>query len=570
MPLRRVSQAVPSVLFGQGPIIGSAAAPAADSDAGRHNSRAIFMYLDFSLKKIAALTLLVFVMLWWVQTTLLAKNNAYGNTPFFHAVSLFTQEISAYGVFSLEHITRSNYAAVRSLFTSVSVDKSKKEYAKAVPVLTYHRLVQVPDGANITVTNFRSQMHLLKERGWQTVTLADYEAFMRGEKQLPEKSFLLTFDDGAQQSFYPVDPILKILGYNAVSYIIVDGYKRAGEIGSTYYMSEAEIKRMLSTGRWEIGSHSYDGHRPYAVDAQGTQGNFYADLLWIPEQNRLETPEEFSARVKADMQESRSILEKAFNVKIDTFAFPLGETGQITAGNFDDGIRRTNEEARTAYTYGFLQTHPGEYSYNYPEAHTFFAKRIHVDHDWTGERLLQIMQNGMPKDLPYADDFGIDAGWIVSWGGLEIGFGKLTLTAEDQSTSASTILDGSFLWNEYELTVSANWHDNYALLLGDAEDGRTYRACAFFEGGVRIQEVADGKTNTLAVRRDPNIQYGNSRQLGMRVEDGSISCFWYGQRVVGIDNLAPKIGGIGVQTWDELEGTARLELTNLSAQKIDR
>jgi peptidoglycan/xylan/chitin deacetylase (PgdA/CDA1 family) len=39
---------------------------------------------------------------------------------------------------------------------------------------------------------------------------------MKGEKILPKKSFLLTFDDGRKDSFYPVDPVLKKLNYNAV------------------------------------------------------------------------------------------------------------------------------------------------------------------------------------------------------------------------------------------------------------------------------------------------------------------------------------------------------------------
>ena len=116
-------------------------------------------------------------------------------------------------------------------------------------------------------------MKTLKRAGWETVTLAEFESFMRGEQTLPEKSFLLTFDDGAKDSFYPVDPILAALDYEAVNFIIVE----SSEIPRTvYYLNPKEIARMIRSGRWAIGSHSFDGHRPYPVDASGTTGIFFS------------------------------------------------------------------------------------------------------------------------------------------------------------------------------------------------------------------------------------------------------------------------------------------------------
>ena len=81
-------------------------------------------------------------------------------------------------------------------------------YAKSVPVLLYHGVVDKSDGANILPEDFKNQMFVLKKAGWQTITLDDFYAFMRGEKQVPDKSFLLTFEDGRKDSHYPVDPLL--------------------------------------------------------------------------------------------------------------------------------------------------------------------------------------------------------------------------------------------------------------------------------------------------------------------------------------------------------------------------
>jgi hypothetical protein len=87
-----------------------------------------------------------------------------------------------------------------------------------VPVLTYHSVLSdkndaaldttVSDfeGANVSLEHFKDQMFKLKAAGWHTVTYADFEAFVRGQKELPAKSFLLTFDDGAKKSFFPGRP----------------------------------------------------------------------------------------------------------------------------------------------------------------------------------------------------------------------------------------------------------------------------------------------------------------------------------------------------------------------------
>ena len=103
---------------------------------------------------------------------------------------------------------------------SDNISSVSDQYAKSIPVLLYHGIIEKPDGENMLIDNFRDQMFALKKAGWQTVSIEDFYKFMKGEKNLPEKSFLLTFDDGRKDSYYPVDPILKALDYNAAMFVI--------------------------------------------------------------------------------------------------------------------------------------------------------------------------------------------------------------------------------------------------------------------------------------------------------------------------------------------------------------
>ncbi len=530
------------------------------------------MYLDFSIKKLLGVVLVAWVLGVGIIITFDTKHTMFGKTPFFQAIELWWKERSLYVMFSLEYLTQRENLVSNLFGFSGGVEyargstTSPPTIAKAVPVLTYHRLVDEVDRANTPVDKFKEQMYILKKAGWQTITLKDFEEFMDGEKELPPKSFLLTFDDGAKDSFYPVDPLLKVLGYNGVNYIIVKSSKTAG---SKYYLSPEEIKRMLATGRWEIGSHSYDGHHLSPIDANGTMGSFYADLVWSLEENRPETPEDFTNRLSDDMQRSREELEKTYGVEVSTFAFPYGETGMITHGNFPQGIETSTKEAEKVYTFGFLQTHGDDYSFNYPQYRSFLTKRIHVDHDWSAERLLSVMENGFPKDLPYYDNLEKNQGWLPSWGEVEAGWEQLILKALPETTSASAILDGAALWKNYTFSTVLDWNLGSTLLLANVTDARTYRACVFSKERVSIQYMEEGKERTtLSEKSSQKIQYGNDVRLGIEVRDGKTTCLYDGKTVLEASGLTDRMGGIGIQTWHETPGSASILVKEISVEQI--
>jgi hypothetical protein len=62
--------------------------------------------------------------------------------------------------------------------------------AQSIPVLLYHGILPASTGADVTsIDTFKQQMFALKSAGWQTVSIEDFVAAMKGEKTLPPKSF---------------------------------------------------------------------------------------------------------------------------------------------------------------------------------------------------------------------------------------------------------------------------------------------------------------------------------------------------------------------------------------------
>ncbi len=170
-------------------------------------------------------------------------------------------------------------------------------------------------------------MFTLKKNGYQTISIEDFYQFVNGTKKLPKKSFLLTFDDGRKESFYPADPVLKVLDYSAVMYVITEHVDSNSTKKSHYYLSADEIRMAMETGRWEIGSHGCHDHDPIIIDASGTKGSFMSNKKWLPELKRSETDQEFSDRILKDLIESKNDIKNLFGVDPISYAFPRGDYG---------------------------------------------------------------------------------------------------------------------------------------------------------------------------------------------------------------------------------------------------
>ena len=70
----------------------------------------------------------------------------------------------------------------------------------------------------IKVDEFKYQIEYLKKEGYSFIHLDDYVSFLSGEKEIPEKCCILTFDDGFKEHYDTVFPILKKEGIPGVFY----------------------------------------------------------------------------------------------------------------------------------------------------------------------------------------------------------------------------------------------------------------------------------------------------------------------------------------------------------------
>lgn len=506
-----------------------------------------------------ALTVLMF-------TVIVVGSFTLGQSPYFTGSYLLKNlEYVRYKVSFVDQMTGS---AVAHLFQITPADRQEK--AQSVPVLLYHGVVDEPDGSNVTKAAFQDQMFALKKAGYTSITIEELYNFLHGHAPLPDKSILITFDDGRKDSYYNGDPVLKAVGYNAVMFAIS---KFSARQGDSYYLSLNELKQMVTTGRWNIQSHGDQAHLFQLLDAKGSTGHFLSNKLWIIPERRWETDDEFKIRVHKDLLVSKEEFERKLGLPIISFAFPFGDFGQQTV-NFPKAREHLLEATKSVYPLAFYQLWPSNgFTHNYPGQDTFMIKRFDVRHYLSGQDLLDILERGRIKLLPYQDTFTEDKGWFRTWGNFVINDGMLDITAKGEAKGSSVFLDGSGQWTDYAFSAQiASMKGNSALLVARYRDDANSLACYFSSRYFRIEQVVNGTETVLAeVKRDTDFSLLHFK-LGIKVQGNDVTCLLNDAPIVQTraTKADPSLakGGIGFKTWDWERETSSLKIKEVTVQPL--
>lgn len=458
-----------------------------------------------------------------------------------------------------------SFTALVDKFSKNDRSATAETHGRSIPALLYHGVVADSDGGDINLERFYDHMLTLHKNGWRTITLQEFDRFIRGEIQLPDRSFLLTFDDARKDSYYPVDPILKALGYNAVMYVI-SGQSLRDE--SSYYLTTNELRRMIDSGRWEIESHGRDSHDNYKIDRDGTKGMFFANKLWLENEERLETREEYEERVMADLKNAKADLEKAFGKPILSFAFPFGNFGH-TQSNFPEAKAILLEATKSIYSYAMHQTGADfGYTQNMAGDTSHMKRRFYMEEKWDGGDLLAAMENGREKTLPYSDTLNADRGWLYNWGRFTVESGALDIFGKD-SQGSSGILDGSQFWENYTATADVEWvSGGSGAIITRFKNSDNYLFCNFATNGIRMIQRKDGIERVIRGSVAPIALEGRNFSIGMKVDGNRAQCLMNGIVVLDRASIegAPAKGGVGFKTWDPEVNTSHLQITNLDVK----
>ncbi len=218
--------------------------------------------------------------------------------------------------------------------------------AQAVPVLMYHHISPVAGLVTITPENFRDQMRYLATRGWRTVGLDDLARFLAGDP-LPEKSVVITFDDGYLDNWVYAHPIMAEHGLNGVIFLVSgwigDGAARphagAGNVPVT--LSHKACTDAVRAGRADVAMLRWS-----EVDAMRAAGSFefhshtHTHTRW----DRVEADREVrQAQLANDLGRSRLVLQQRLGEASVHLCWPQGY--------YDDAYRVVARQAGYTHLY---------------------------------------------------------------------------------------------------------------------------------------------------------------------------------------------------------------------------
>lgn len=181
-----------------------------------------------------------------------------------------------------------------------------------VPVLMYHRVGSVPArdpyGLFVSTSTFRAQMQALADDGWHVVAMPALADALEGKRTLPEKSVVISFDDGNRDTYTAAFPVLQEFGYDATVFVMTGP---SGNKAATYL--PPELLNELRGAGWTITPHT----------------RWHEILTRVPE-----------TLARQEIISSVEFLEREVGVREPYFAYPNGEENEaVRAMLREAGIR---------------------------------------------------------------------------------------------------------------------------------------------------------------------------------------------------------------------------------------
>jgi peptidoglycan/xylan/chitin deacetylase (PgdA/CDA1 family) len=193
-----------------------------------------------------------------------------------------------------------------------------------MPVLSYSSVNDRHDPSSLTQERLALQLQMLARAGFQTISMAQYVRYLRGERRgLPGRPLLLTFD-ARIDTWRAADRLLQRYGMRATMFVV------AGEVAqaSPRYLSWKEIRAAVASGRWDVQEAAGMGDQQVVAGPDGERGAFYANRRFA--QGQLESLAGWRTRVTHDVYWGRRTI--AANVqghRPRAFALPGSDDGRV-------------------------------------------------------------------------------------------------------------------------------------------------------------------------------------------------------------------------------------------------
>ena len=188
-----------------------------------------------------------------------------------------------------------------------------------IPVLTYHSIDKSGSVISTAPETFRRQIKFLSENRYRVLPLGKIIEKLLSKEPISPKTIALTFDDGFQNFYSTVFPMLAAHGFSATVFLVTgfcgkfnDWAGNPSDLPRSRLLSWREVKELKGCGI-EFGAHAQT----------------HPDLTRI---SSLEAEKEIAG--------SKAEIEDRLGEQVSIFAYPYGK--------FNSSVRRLTENAYRA------------------------------------------------------------------------------------------------------------------------------------------------------------------------------------------------------------------------------
>lgn len=191
-----------------------------------------------------------------------------------------------------------------------SIPLQSTEREQWLPILAYHRVVDVVPAADtyyvcISRKDFERQMRWFSRLGYTTIALEEAARLIERGERIPPRRFVITFDDGYEDTLTIAHPIMRVFGFTATIFAV------SGKVGETSSWDDSilesvplmtwdQLRECICLGH-TIGSHT------------------------VSHPHLAEIPPDVAAR---ELIDSRRILEEQLGAPVRSFCYPYGNLSE--------------------------------------------------------------------------------------------------------------------------------------------------------------------------------------------------------------------------------------------------
>lgn len=382
---------------------------------------------------------------------------------------------------------------------------------KGFVALSYLGVDRSGTSSLISTEQLGKELDALTQNGFVTITQDDISDFYQNEKDLPEKSLFLLFEDGRRDTAIFAQDELEENNFKATMLT----YAQKFEDNEQKFLTPKDVLMLKEQSFWEFGSNGYrlsyinvfDRYDHYLGELSSLEynqikpylGRNYNQYLmdFIRDENDipLESTKQMTRRIQYDYELMQKVYTEEIGEMPKLYAIMHANTGRF--GN-NDKVSKVNE-ACVLENFQMNFNREG-YSWNTSESSIYDLTRMQVQAYWSTNHLLMRLLDDTEYEIQFVDgDSARKHKWETIQGASEFVEDRIIITSVSEGYGRLRLKDSE---NISDCVVEADLTGNklgiQTIYLRSNEDCSEAIAITIDSNVLYVNQISDNKKKILA------------------------------------------------------------------------